>query len=570
MADVGANPVLDRINSLTETGITQSQNLLQSNMDLVRRSEQYANEVSNIYEEVAKAQHLVSVTKGVGELRAQQAIQRDAFAAGMDPGSTANDMIDALAKHRTETHKVEDLLNRWDTNQTVKFWEDPGAWVQARFEEGALRSEIERTAAKADFQNKRALNLSATVQAAVVAEKAIATTMSAASVEAAATIASAEASIAAKKAAFEGFAANTKGVQFAMQATNEQLGFLYNQKNAANQERNTAIALEHLDLAKKNYDLAVRREDFNEQLRTDAAEAKKEGKELDQWILDRLNIGRKNFGYTDDLTGIAAKAYIQQYKSGDPEIRKFFKSGDLTLSAGGKNMIASNPADAAHALNSGHNLPPGREGAVSYLTRAVEAATTQQLDYKKDPVKYNQFINKFVADAVARDAENITSSSPRFVGDLKSYLGDPASGIPGISSLVALPITEKVFAPIIKSGAPLSDPTMIRALGTQAVLKGVITSSEYTSGLSAIFARANELHLQAADYVGLGIQIPNAGKNYPVRTGAFSGKPLDHTSATELGAQLAKDLARYVGPEGQGGRRGGSSGEVRRMTTQGQ
>jgi hypothetical protein len=280
-------------------------------------------------------------------------------------------------------------------------------------------------------------------------------------------------------------------------------------------------------------------------MRTDALDAKKEGKQIDDWIVERLNIGRRNFGYTDDLTGISAKNYLQQYRAGDPEVRKFFKSGDLTLAAGGKNLIATNPAEAAHALNSGHNLPPGRQGAVSYLARAVEAAAAPgaMVDYKKDPDKYNQFINKFVTDAVTQDAANITPASPRFIGDLKSYLGDPATPNSGIASLVSLPISQKVFLPIIQSGAPLSDPTLIRSLGTAAVLKGVITSSEYSSGLSAIFQRANELNLQASDYVGLGIQLPNAGKNYPVRTGMFSGKPLDHTSATELGTQLAKDLA---------------------------
>jgi hypothetical protein len=501
-------------------------------MDLVRRSEQTATNISKIYEEVANAQHLVSVTQGLGNLQTQQAIQRDAFAAGMDPGSTSNDMIDALAKHRTETHKLEDLLGAWDQNQSVRFFDDPEAWVKARFNEGALRGQVERTAASADFQNKRALNLAATVQAATITEKAIASTITAASVEAQATIVSAEARIAAEKAALEGFAANTRGVKAVLDASTEQLGFLYHQNNALTQAKNTEIALGHLEISRLALD---EKKAMNE--------AKLEGKQLDDWVLERLNTGRRNFGYTDDLTGFAAKNYLQLYKSGDPEVRKYFKSGDLTISAGGKSIIATNPAEAAQALNSGHNLPPGREGAIGILTRGMEAAIAKRLDPKKNPEEYHKAVNDYVREEVARDAANITPTSPRFIGDLKSYLGD--ANTPGIGALMALPISQKVFKPIIDAGQPLSDPTLIRSLGKEAVYKGVITSSEYSSGLSAIFQRANELNLQSSDYVGLGIQIPNAGKNYPVRKGAFAGK-IDMTNAVELGQELAQDLSRRI------------------------
>jgi hypothetical protein len=528
-----ANPVLDLINSQTTKAISQSGDLLQSNMDLVRRTEQYATAVSTEYSKVAKAQELVSLTKGFGDLQAQQAIQRDAFAAGMDPGSTSNDMIDALAKHRTETHKLEDLLGAWDKNQSIRFFDDPEAWVKARFNEGNLRGSIERTAASADFQNKRAMNLGATVQTAVVTEKAIASTITAASVEAQATIVSAEARIAAEKAALEGFAANTKGVQFALTATEQQLGYLAHQSNAQNQAKNTEIALRQV---------AVSEATLEE--RKAAWEDRKDGKTIDEFVTQRIVQGRLNFGYTGDISPAAAKSYLQLYKTGDPEIVKFFHSGDKSLTAG-RPIIGATPAESARVLNSGHNLPEGREGAVGILSRGMEAALAKRLDPKKNPDEYNKAVNDYVKEEVTRDATNITPTSPRWVGDLKSYLGDPNTPHSGLAALMALPISQKVFIPVIQAGQPLSDPTLIRSLGKEAVFKGVITSSEYSSGLSAIFTRANEINLQSNDYVGLGIQIPNAGKNYPVRKGVFAGK-IDMMNATELGTDLAQDLAKRL------------------------
>lgn len=190
---------------------------------------------------------------------------------------------------------------------------------------------------------------------------------------------------------------------------------------------------------------------------------------------------------------------------------------------------------------------------MSLLHKAREAAIQNPtLDPKKDPQKYDEFINKWIKDEVARTSQAITKDSPRFIGDLKSYLGDPnAEGgvTSGISSLVSLPITQKVFAPLIKNGQPLDDPTMIRSIGAKAVLEGVITSSEYSSGLAQIFQKANEISIASNDYVGMGIQLPKAGKSYFVPGGMFA-KPVDMTNATQLGQILAQDLARTVGAPG--------------------
>jgi hypothetical protein len=559
-----ANPVLDQIFKQTDTAIAQSESVRAANMDLIREAERMQIDVSKSYTDLAAAERLVSLTKSAGELQAQKAIQRDAFAAGLDPGSTSNDMIDALAKSREATHETEALMKKWRSNQTLSFLDDPAQWVVNRMEESTLKEQLTQSAAMADFQNKRAQNLAQNVQQATITENAIKTTISAASAEAAATVVATEAEIRARKAAFEGFAANNKGVQFALDATKEQLGFLYNKKNAMAQEQNTEIALKNLDIRKKEFE-------FNSEMRLEAVEAKKEAKSVDEWALSRIRRGMLSYGFSDNITGPAVKNLMQLYRAGDPDMIKYFKSGMYSFSidpTGSKSIIGTTPAESARGLSTGHNLPPGRSGARGILERAVEAAADPKnmLDPKKDPAKYDQFINKFVKQEVTRDAENITPTSARFIGDLKSYLGDAET--PGIGALMALPISQKVFAPIIAKGQALNDPTLIRSLGVQAVLKGVITSSDYTSGLSQIFSQANEINLQSNDYVGLGIRIPNAGKDYIVRKGAFAGK-INMADPVELGQQLAEDLARYVGSTGQG-RRGGTASEFRKTFNPGE
>lgn len=547
------NVVLDLIGQETMKARGLSRDVLQANQDLIRKSEQTAANLDKIYTDVADASYLKTLTEQVGALNAQRAAQTRARSLGIDPGSAVDELANTYGQVNVATNKTYGLMQEWQKNQTVSFLSDPVEWVKARWNEDTLKTDLTQTAAQADFLTKKAQNLNNLTQQGAITEKAIATTMTAASAEATATILSAEARVLAQKAELEQFSANYRGVKAAMDAKSEQLGFAYNYNNAIRQEENTSIALEQLALSKGRMVMEGENQKWQRDFKQEQADAKNEGKQIDAFYAERINLGRQVLGMEPYPDGPSMKGQITLFKTGgSQELAKYYHLGDMSMSAG-KAMIGAKPSDAIRVLDGGHNLPAGREGAMSLLYKAREAALANPtLDAKKDPQKYDEFINKWVKDEVTRTATAITKDSHRFIGDLKSYLGDPnAEGgvIGGISSLVSLPITQKVFAPLIKNGQPLDDPTMIRAIGAKAVLDGVITSSEYSSGLSQIFQKANEVSIASNDYVGMGIQLPKAGKSYFVPGGMFA-KPVDMTNATQLGQMLAQDLARIVGAPG--------------------
>ncbi len=521
---------LDQLVLTAQQAVSQSIESAKQKQANAAKGEAIATELSNTLKVVAGDVALVAATKNAADLKVQAENSRIARAAGIDPETGANILVDTVTKLRQSNAETEAALKEYRKKNESSFLDNPISWVADQITlpiaEAKLKGSAEQSALYADQLTK----VNATLQNSFQTTEKLKESMTTASADAATRVATAQSLIESKKFALEALKYNTQGIQEAQNATQEQLSYLYNAFNAQKAEQ-------QLILAQESGALASERFDFDSAMRQEMLDAKKDAKVMDDAVLAKINVGRASMGMKP-LEGPEAQFALAKMKSGaGGDVQTYYELGDRAVSLGHVSY-GNTPAEAMRTLQTtASNLPDIKKETSEVLSAAMQALQQNKIDHK-DKTAVDGFVNKFVEDAIAGQYATIIPNSQNMfdVGDLSSYLT--------LSAIKELPVTQKVLAPLAASGVALNDPKMVLGFMQKAVKDGTLTTSQIAD-LATVYRKANLINQAARDFRSFGITPPNNGKNYFAKVSTFGG-PVDMADPSAIQNRLSKELAREM------------------------
>lgn len=522
------NSTLDELVATAQAAVKQSVDAAKQKQDNTAKAEAIATNISDTLRTVAGDVAVVNAAKNAADLKAQQEQIRIGRAAGIDPETGANILVDTVAKLRTANAETEQNLKVYRKKNESSFLDNPINWVVDQITlpiaEAKLEGSAKESALYADQLNK----VNTTLQNSFQTTEKLKESITAASAEAATRVATAASLVESQKYALEALKYNTQGIQDAQNATQEQLSYLYNSFNAQKAE-------EQLKLAQDSGALARERFNFEKSIRQEQLDAKREGKVLDEVLLEKINLGRAASGM-EPVTGPEAQFALAKMKSGaGGDIQTYYEIGDKVKSTGA-TYFGNTPAEAMRTLqNTATNLPDIRKETTAVLSAAMQALQQSKTVDHKDKTAVDGFINKFVNDQIGAQYKSITPNAQNLfdVGDLSSYLT--------LSAIKDLPVTQKVLAPLAQSGVALNDPKMVLGFMKKAVKDGTLTTSQIAD-LATVYRKANLINQQARDFKSIGVIPPNAGRNYNAKVSTF-GRPLDMADPNAITNYLSRELS---------------------------
>lgn len=522
---------LDQLVLTAQRAVNQSIESAKQKQANAAKGEAIATELSNTLNVIAGDVALVAATKNAADLKVQAENSRIARAAGIDPETGANILVDTVTKLRQSNAETEAALKEYRKKNESSFLDNPISWVADQITlpiaEAKLKGAAEQSALYADQLTK----VNATLQNSFQTTEKLKESMTTASAEAATRVATAQSLIESKKFALEALKYNTQGIQEAQNATQEQLSYLYNAFNAQKAEQQLILAQESGALARKrfNSDDAVRQE---------MLDAKNDAKVMEAAVRAKINIGLELMGMKP-LEGPEAQFAVNKMKSGaGGDVQTYYELGDRAASLGHVSY-GNTPAEAMRTLQTtASNLPDIKKETSAVLSAAMQALQQNKAIDHKDKTAVDGFINKFVKDAIAGQYATIIPNSQNLfdVGDLSSYLT--------LSEIKDLPVTQKVLAPLAAAGVKLDDPRMVLGFMKKAVRDGSPTLSQI-GDLSIVYRKANLINQAARDFRAFSMILPNNGKNYFAKVSTF-GNPVDMTDPTAIQNYLSKELAREM------------------------
>lgn len=528
MATSSPKSTLDELVATAQAAVTASIEASKKKQENTAQAEAITTELSETYRVVAGDVAVVTATKNAAELKVQSERAKIARAAGVDPETGANILVDTVAKLRVANAETEANLKEYRRKNEASFFDNPIDYIVGQITlpatEEKLKGSIQSSALYADQLTK----VNQTLQNSFQTTEQLKESITASSAEAATRVATAQALVESRKYALESLKYNTVGIQEAQNATTEQLGLLYNVFNAQKSEQ-------QLILAQQGQALSERRFNAEEAFRREALDAKNDDKVMSEVVIGKINAGRAASGMAP-LEGAEAKFALAKMKSGaGGDVQTYYEIGDKVTSTG-RISFGNTPADAARTLMSTpNNLPDIKKETTGLLEAALGELQKSTKTDKKDKTAVDGFINDFVKDQIRAQYSNIVPGAQNLfdVGDLSSYLG--------LSTISTLPVTQKVLAPLAASGVALNDPKLVLGFMQKAVKDGTLTTSEI-AGLSTVYRKANLINQAARDFNSLGIIPPNNGKNYFAKVSPF-GKPVDMTDPTAVTNHLSKLLS---------------------------
>lgn len=464
--------------------------------------------------------------------------------------NSSTEQITKYAAAADEAQRVKDeALASIAQKDSVGLFDDPFAYIINKF---TINDDIAKhNAANAQLEsaNSRIQSMNVNTQTTVMTQNAISEPLTAASMAASTRIAAVEATLASHKAEQQGLSYNVAGIQAALNEKKETLGLQFQANNAMNTERQIGISLQNLALNQKEF--AFKQAEYN-----DRRDDKLAQQQLGQSVVDTINRGRVALlGAGSELDDISGKMILTTLKGKAPlsvQMQKFYEAGEQAKLTG-INIIGASPAQAASTLQS----IPVQLNPTQGVIKDLIASSSQQVSAAirgeatgvpskdpalkginpKDPIAVANALNSIAQqnlNAYARDIKPGDSSNPYQIASINNLaLNSP--------TVAALPLVQKVFAPLIKNGVSLTDPKQIMTYVGNAVSDGTITHAQALE-LSTIYHVGVKTNLAMRNLPGFGL-VPSLSYNAKVDTnpaGWNTSETVDLTKPDSISRALLK------------------------------
>lgn len=507
----------------------------------------------------------VAAAKNAADFETQLSRVKAANALGTNLKSNTQIVTQLAADAQSAYERKASALNDIEAKKNISFLDHPIDYIVAQF---TMEGDVARhNAANAQMQQAqdRLQAINTLTQQTVITQNAISEPLTAAAVEAATRSAAAEATIKARQSQIEGLMYGTKGVEFALNASKDTLAMAFQAKQAQNSDAQLDLSRQGLDLQKKEF--KERQYEFD-QRRAD----RQEQQAVAQSVVDTINLGRKallgtNATPMDDVTGKMVMATLKGKGTLSNELQKYYDAGEHTRITGSVS-IGTTPAQAAETLQTVPVQLNPTQGPIKNLLSQAAQDTSTALKNVDMPGKNSNPV------FVGMDRKDKSTINAAFNGRAQQLLneaskvvkpgdGDNPYQIGSINQLAnssptiqALPVYQKVLAPMVKSGVLLNDPKMILSAVGDAVANKTITHKEALE-LTTIYHVGVSANLAMRNFTGFGL-VPRNSYNAQVETntGAFQNlEVIDMTQPDAVSRALMKIQANKMRSNMVGGNR---------------
>ncbi len=499
-----------------------------------RIGERLLTEIATLTEQSAADQSVIESARLAAAKNAQAGKTAIVNKIGIDPGGTSDLILRLIEGTVNASDKTKRAFGELERARNSAFLDNPKQFIVDAMARPFLERDLKDAQAETKFFSDQLSTLNVAIKQAGEIYTGTAQTLTTATAEAATRQAAFESEINARKARLEALKFNTQEVNVSLNASKERLGFFYDSMRASQ-------AAQSADLALKNYELNVKEFGFRENEARLRTEAKREDRDLDDNIVEKIRVGY-NSRTGQDLTEGEIKTKLAIFKRGGPgseEVAMDFRAGERSRLIFGPSLGAS-PADTIETISKlPVSIPPAQQPIVRILQGAREALTLNRAIDKKDKEATSAFLNSFVKNEVFLQHSRIVpdKSNMFHVGDLSTYLDNSPV-------LKSLPITKKLFEPAIQAGQPLSDPRQVLALTQKAILSNTITLNEAAEGIVTYYRQANLANISALDPDKFGIVLPSYGRSYNAIDA--NGDVINLADPLKVSTYFSKNLAREV------------------------
>lgn len=509
-----------------------------------------SNDISDQYKQQATDDATVMAAKQAAEYKTQLARVQAANAAGANLSDTS-EVITSLSAAAADAQKRKDeALAAIADKDSVGFMDNPVQYIVNQFTVNGDISKHNIANQQLESAHNRIMEVNAEAQQSAQTQNMISEPLTAASMAAATRSASVAANVAATNAQIAGLNYNTKGIEFALNAKKEVLALGFQANNAQMAEKQYQRSLEALDLQKKEFE-------FRQKEWKDKEQDKADQQALGKSVIDTINFGRKallgpNAEPLDDISGKMALSALKGKGVLTAELQKFYDAGERSKLTG-KTSLGTTPAQAADTIQTVPVQLNPTQGPIKNILAAASSDTSSALKnadmpgQNKNPVfqGLDKKDKNSIAMAFNGRAQQILDG---YAAQVKPGDGDNPYQVASINQLgansptvQALPIYQKVFAPMIKAGVQLNDPKQIVALVGAAVSSGTITHKEALD-LTTIYHVGVTANLAMRNFSGFGL-TPRNSYNAQVETDPSAWNPneiVDLTKPDALSRALIK------------------------------
>ncbi len=533
----------DTASALAESSRTE----IATKKNLQEQQQIYSN-IATLQEQRAQDQRIVKEATISAEQRTEAGKAAIANTLGItQPGGMSDEILRLVDKTLQSGREVEAKLAELDRARNSAFKDNPVQFIIDGISRGYKMRDVEDAARKAEFYSNQLGTLHTVTQKATEVYTGTNRVLSKTVADAAIRQAGFEAQLAVESANLARLKTNADEIETSLKASKERISMQFTAENMRKQQAAESRADEMLKLHKEQFE-------FSKEERRLATIAKTEGKDIDDYLVETIALGY-NGRTGQKLTEAALKSKLAIFRRGGPgaeEIRKDYEAGERVRMTG-KYSLGATPADAIITLESQPvEITEAQEQIKNVLARAraklnaplIKGADGTVID-KKDPVAVRDFINTEVARDIKqqRDAILAHQSNIFHVGDISTYIAKSPQ-------LQELPITKKLFDPLIRTNVPLHDPGNLLGLTVEKVSSGDLSLSEAVDGLASIYERASLMNLATKDPYKFGIRTKDLfGDGEKRRYNAVidsGGRTLDMTDRVAIGTELSKRLARKV------------------------
>lgn len=538
-----ANSLLSVIGQAASDYVALSKKSEDVQVDNSKKAEAVVGRAEAIYEQIATDAASIEFQRGTADLKAQNSVRAIANAGGVNPDTGAGFIQDQVRTLREKAVAAQALMAQRRKELDVNLITNPLGWIKAQVDWNSTGHALDTTVRELELANNSVGAMNKALQESARTTELVKESHTAATVEARARIAGADALIKAQQAALEGLRYNSQQVILAEKGSKDRMDALYNAFNATRLNDQFNLALEQFGLQKEKFN-------WDKEEKTHATEAKRIGKLADDLSLEYINKSMARMGQPP-IDAREVGTMLQLFKSGASKELQFHWENGRRITMTGVSMIGNKPSEAAEVLSKiPSNLPEIQAQVAALIGEAANefdvgsSAEAKKAQLTGDPKTGRaKFIDKRVNEVVAAQYSKVTGPGNLFyVGDIGGYIGSGAPMDAGIGALQSLPLSQKLLTPLIQAKVDLSDPKIVMGHVIEGIRKGIITTSEAQSGLADIYRRANEINQASRSLTGFGIIPPNAGKNYYAPMGAF-GKTVDMANPSDIGKFISQDLA---------------------------
>lgn len=481
------------------------------------------------YQQQATDDITVQTAKNAADYQTQLSRVKAANIAGANLKNNS-EVLTALSSAAADAQtRKDEALAAIAQKDSVGFIDNPFEYIMNQFTINSDISKHNIANAQLESAQNRIMAVNAAAQTTIQTQNAISEPLTAASMEASARNAAVAANIAAKNAQIQALSYGTKGIEFALNAKKEVLALGFQEQTAKNAALHTGIALQQLEQSKKEF--AARQEEWAAK-----RDDKLEQQQLGQSVIDTVNLGRiallgPNATPLDDINGKMMLAALKGKGELSVEMKKYYDAGERTKLAGAP-IIGTTPAAAMNTMQAIPQVYLNvTQGPIKDLLGQAAQDTSNAIKIAESGMPGKNANPVFVGI----DKKDRSSIDAAFNGRAQQILNGYSAVIkPGASdnpnqiatinqlaqnspTIQALPVFQKVFAPIIKQGTQLAmnDPRIPDILG-DAVAKGTITHAQALE--FSTFAHVGVIANQAMrNFKGFGL-VPSNSYNIPFVT----------------------------------------------------